>query len=114
MQACCYTVPIVCLTLPFIVLHVRPTHRYRLVITEMNAMVGLLFLADLVFFCEMPEGSDAHVAPVAHKEAAHITLKIKPRETAEGGKIRLSSYRVGSSNCVAPSAWVLEGLTSDY
>lgn len=115
--------------------------KYRLVVTEMKAMVALLHLADFVLYKvavraggmhdagASPAGAssgagsidtaDEDVVPVAHKEAAHVTLRLKPREAA-GGQVRLTSYCVRPHSQAqlyrgsAPTAWALEGLTSDY
>ncbi|GFH27645.1 uncharacterized protein HaLaN_26003, partial [Haematococcus lacustris] len=100
------------------------THtRYRLVVLEMNAMVGLLHFSDLVLYQQLCQeeqvgAAAADTLAVPRQEAAHLTLKLKPHE-AEGGELRPVSYWVGphadaQQAGTMPTAWVLEGLTSAY
>jgi len=90
--------------------------RYRLVILEMKAMVGLLHLADFALYAPFTASDD--ILPLHYKEAAHVTMRLKPGEAA-GGVLPLSSYRIsphGNAELLGatPKAWVLEGLTSEY
>ncbi|KAL6756657.1 hypothetical protein V8C86DRAFT_2644588 [Haematococcus lacustris] len=97
--------------------------RYRLVVLEMNAMVGLLHFSDLVLYQQLCQeeqvgAAAADTLAVPRQEAAHLTLKLKPHE-AEGGELRPVSYWVGphadaQQAGTMPTAWVLEGLTSAY
>lgn len=98
--------------------HIRLWLRYRLVIIEMKAMVGLLHLADFVMYAPREADASDDFVPLHRKEAAQVTMKLKVRE-GEGGVLRPSSYMVlpqgsGEQQSAAPKAWVFEGLTSEY
>lgn len=90
-----------------------------MVIVEMNAMVGLLHLGDLVFYKQLTgrADEDVDVVPLPRSEAAHVTLKLKPREGVHG-HLRPVAYTLGlhagGAGGARPTAWVLEGLTSQY
>lgn len=96
--------------------------RYRLIFTDTFAMVGLFQLSVPAFYTAIEaseagaEGAD--VVEVAHREAAHVTLKLKPRESP-GGQVRPASYSIlphagAEHQLAAPAAWVMEGFTSEY
>eukprot|EP00200_Dunaliella_tertiolecta_P006306 CAMPEP_0202355414 /NCGR_PEP_ID=MMETSP1126-20121109/10320_1 /ASSEMBLY_ACC=CAM_ASM_000457 /TAXON_ID=3047 /ORGANISM="Dunaliella tertiolecta, Strain CCMP1320" /LENGTH=984 /DNA_ID=CAMNT_0048948029 /DNA_START=163 /DNA_END=3117 /DNA_ORIENTATION=- len=93
--------------------------KYRLVILEMKAMVGLLHLGDFVLYASMEHQEAADdLVQMHYREAAHVTMKVKMRE-GQSGLVKLSSYMVCPLSSYKlekafPKAWVLEGLTSEY